>query len=125
MAIRQREYLFSINSYKNPSTVDGKRAIALLLVRLILMDPGADPLHPTMGVGIRRYRYAMNKLEELRKRVENQIETFLPCYQNATVEITINNDKTCNIEITIDDVTYVYDSATAPVPITLTDIKNN
>ena len=125
MAIRQREYLCSVNEFNEPADVKGKRAIGLLLVRLIVMDPGSDPLHPGMGVGIKKYRYGLNNVEELRKEVDYQISTYLPCYQNATVAIVITPDKCCNIEITIDDVVYVYDSHTAPVPITLADIKNN
>lgn len=125
MAIRQREYLLSTNEFNEPGQLTGKAAIGILLVRLILMDPGTDPLHPTMGVGIRKYRHGINNIDELRKIIQNQIETFLPCYQNATVAIIVNPDKTCNIEITINDVVYVYDSSIVPVPITLSDIENN
>lgn len=125
MAIKQREYLFSVNEFNEPSKLEGKSAIALSLVRLILMDPGSDPLHPTMGVGIRRYRYGMNSLEELQQNVQEQINTFLPMYQNATVAIIVTPDKICNIEITINDVVYVYDSTIAPIPISLNKIENS
>lgn len=123
MAIKQREYLFSVNEFNEPAVLTGKSAIGLMLVRLIMMDPGSDPLHPTMGVGIRKYRYGINNTEELRKKVQEQIETFLPCYQNATVAIIVTPDKVCNIEIAINDIVYVYDSSIAPIPITLSDIK--
>jgi hypothetical protein len=125
MAIRQKEYLFSTNEFNEPASLTGKSAIGLLLVRLILMDPGSDPLHPTMGVGIRKYRYGLDNINELKKSVEEQIETFLPCYQNASVAMIITPDRVCNIEITINDTVYVYDSHTAPIPISLTDIENN
>jgi hypothetical protein len=125
MAIKQREYLFSINDFKEPETIDGKRAIATLLVRLILMEPGKDPLHPTMGVNIRKYRYGLNNVEELRREVQYQIDTFLPCYPNASVEINVTPQKTCNIEITINDTVYIYDSSQAPIPIKLSDIESN
>ena len=124
MAVKQREYLFSVNKFNEPEKVEGKNAIALVLVRLIMLDPGSDPLHPTMGVGIRKYRYGLDNLDELRKTIEYQIETFLPDFQNAEVTLIRTPDHVCNIEITIDDVTYVYDSNTAPIPITLTDIEN-
>ena len=124
MAIKQREYLFSINDFKEPDTITGKRAIATLLVRLILMEPGKDPLHPTMGVNIRKYRFGLNNVEDLRREVQSQIDTFLPCYQNASVEIKVTPQKTCNIEITINDVVYIYDSSQAPIPIKLSDIES-
>lgn len=125
MAVKQREYLFSVNEFNEPSKVENKSAVALLLVRLIMMDPGSDPLHPDMGVGIRKYRYGLDNLDELQKRVEDQIQTYLPNFQNADVTLIRTPDKVCNIEITIDDTTYVYDSSTAPIPISLEQLKNN
>lgn len=123
MSVKQREYLFSVNEFNEPKKVENKSAIALLLVRLIMMDPGSDPLHPDMGVGIRNYRYSADNLEDLRSRVQTQIETYLSEFQNANVAIIRTPDKVCNIEISIDDITYVYDSSTAPIPITLDDVK--
>lgn len=124
MAVKEREYLLSINEFKEPRTVDKKRAIGLLLVRLIVMEPGSDPLHPTMGVGIRKYRYGLNNLEELRSEVEYQINTFLPCFPNANVAIVYTPDKICSIEITINDIVYVYDTSKTSTPIKLIDIEN-
>lgn len=123
MAIKQKEYLFSVNEFNEPTVLTGKAAIATLLVRLIMMDPGSDPLHPTMGVGIKNYRFGYNNIENFRKTVEDQIKIFLPMYQNATVAIINTPDKVCNIEITINDVVYVYDSSTAPIPIKLSDLE--
>lgn len=122
MAIKQREYLFTVNEFNEPGKVEGKNAIALLLMRLIMMDPGSDPLHPSMGVGLKNYRYGLNSLDELKTSIEKQIQIYLPMYQNATVLLIRTPDRTVNIEITIDDVTYVYDSAKAPIPISLDDI---
>lgn len=125
MAIRQREYLFSVNEFKEPSSVQSKQAISILLVRLIMMEPGTDPLHPTMGIGIKKYRYGVDNTYDLRMAIENQIKTFLPMYQNVTVSIVITEEKLCNIEISIDDIVYVYDSKIAPIPISLSDVSNN
>ena len=107
MAVKRREYLLSTNKYNEPEIVTDKSSIALLLVRLILLDPGSDPLHPDMGVGIKSYRYSLNQLEELKKRIENQIELFLPEFTNASISLIGTPDRVCNIEITIDDTTYV------------------
>lgn len=125
MAIKQREYLFGTNDFNQPDVLTGRSAIGTLLVRLILMTPGKNPLHPTMGVGVKNYRHGIDNLEDFRKTVEYQIKTFLPCYQNASVAIIVTPDKVCNIEITINDIVYVYDSAKAPVPIKLADIAKN
>ena len=122
MAIREKEYLLSVDPFRRPKVLTKQQAIAMNLLHLILLDPGSDPLHPEMGVGIRDYRYAMGKEEELRERVEDQISRFLPCYPSANVELNYMPDHTINIEITIDDAVYVYDSAEAPIKITLDDI---
>ena len=124
MAVKHREYLFSVNNFNEPDKVEGKAAVGLLLTRLIMLDPGSDPLHPDMGVGISRYRYGLDNLSELTKIIEGQIETFLPDFQNVDVTLIRTPDHTCNIEITIDDTVYVYDSKTAPIPITLSEIES-
>lgn len=124
MAIKEREYLISVNEFKEPRKVEKARAIGLLLVRLIVMEPGSDPLHPTMGVGIKKYRYGLNNLEQLRKECQYQIDTFLPCFPNADVEITYTPDKICSIRVTINDMKFVYDTGMTDTPIKLIDIEN-
>lgn len=119
--IKNREYLCSVNRINEPIVEKDQRAIALLLLRLILLDPGSDPLHPDMGVGIRRYRFTVETLDELKERVATQIDTYLPDYSASDVSIIINENHTCNIEITVGNTIYTYDSNEAPVPITLTD----
>ena len=120
--VKEREYLMSVNKINEPVVETKQRAIALLLLRLILLEPGSDPLHPEMGVGITKYRFSVDTLEELRSRIDNQISTYLPDFLASEINIVINSDRTCNVEITIDDTIYTYDSKNAPVPITLTDM---
>lgn len=117
--ILEREYTLSITPLNRPEVLKNQEAIAMLLLRLILLNPGSDPLHPDMGVGIINYRYAMGKLEELQQRVSDQISTYLPCFPAANVDIKVNSRKLCNILITINDTVYTYDSNEAPIPITL------
>ena len=117
--IKEREYLLSTTVLNQPEVYEQQQAIAMLLMRLILLNPGSDPLHPDMGVGIINYRYAMGRLDELKQRVKKQIDTYLPCFPAGNVEIVINSDKTCDIIITINDVQYKYFSNEAPIPITI------
>ena len=117
--ILEREYTLSITPLNRPEVLKNQEAIAMLLLRLILLNPGSDPLHPEMGVGIINYRYAMGKLEELKERVAQQIAVYLPCFPAGKVDIEITPTKLCNILITIDDTVYTYDSNEAPIPITL------
>lgn len=125
MSIKNREYLFSINNFKNPKKVEDKNSIAMRLMELMLMNPGQDPLHPDMGVGLKNYRYGMNTLEELRNRIENQIGTYLPMYQNVRIAMIRTPDKLLNIEISMGDMVFVYESSSAPVQIRLDDLKSN
>lgn len=125
MAIKQRVYLASVNNFKEPTKVEGKAAIGIMIVQLFLMEPGSDPLHPDMGIGIKNYRYTMDTLSKLENRINNQIETYIPDFQNSNINLIVMPDKSVNVEISSDDVTYVYDSSQAPVPIILDDIKNN
>jgi len=122
MAIKEREYLMSVDSFKTPKVLKNQDAISMLLLRLILLEPGSDPLHPDMGVGIVKYRYGMNTLDELKKRVEEQIATYLPCFPAASVNLEVTGDHLCNIYITVNDTVYKYDSSEAPVPITIDSV---
>lgn len=122
--IKEREYLCSVDNFKRPVVKNKKTAIGLLLLRLIILEPGSDPLHPDMGVGIKRYRYTINTLDELKKRVKQQIDTYLPCFNAANVELVLTQDHLCNINITIDDTIYTYDSHEAPIPITIDDARD-
>lgn len=122
--IKEREYLLSVNEFNEPVILSEQQSIAMLLMRLILLNPGSDPLHPDMGVGIINYRYAMGRLEELKQRVSDQISTYLPCYPSSNVDIEIIGDHYCDIVITINDTIYRYSSAEAPIPITLDTVTD-
>lgn len=122
MAVQEREYVFSVDEFNKPVVYTGEKAIALLLVRLILLNPGSDPLHPDKGVGIANYRYTMNTLPELKARIKSQIETYMKDYTSAVVNLVMTPDHKLNIEITINGTTYVYDSTNAPVSVTLDEL---
>ncbi len=122
--IKEREYLLSVNEFNQPEVLTQRDAIAMLLMRLILLNPGSDPLHPEMGIGIINYRYAMGKLDELKSRVSEQISTYLPCFPAGKVDIEIVGDHFCDILITINDTVYRYSSQEAPIPITLDSVTD-
>lgn len=123
MSIKDKEYSCSINEFNLPKSVNGNDAIGARLMELIMMEPGDDPLHPDMGVGLKTYRYGINNLSDLKNRVQSQIETYLPFYQNVDIAIIQTPDKVCNIEISIGNTVFVYDSKDSTKPITLSDIS--
>lgn len=107
----QKEYVLSVNDIKQPKILKGKEAIATLLVRLILLEPGTIPDKPLMGVGLRNFRYSQKDgVDELRKRISSQISTYLPRYQGAQVTVKLNDNKTLSIGINIDGVLYKYET---------------
>lgn len=122
MSIKNREYSFGVDKFNKPIVLKDTKAIGTRLMELIMMEPGDDPLHPDMGVGLRTFRYGIDNLEDLRTRVEKQIETYLPFYQNADVAIIRTPDKICNIEISLGNMKFVYDSKNTSKPITLDDL---
>ena len=125
--VKQREYLLTVDDFNNPQVVEGKSAIALLLSRLILLDPGSDPLHPDMGVGIRKFRFDNNKnvLSDIRSRIQKQMETYLPTFQATEVVVNITDNKELTINISVGDTTYVYSSDINESDNTLEDIMFN
>lgn len=125
MAIVDKEYTFSVNRFNQPVTLTDKNAIGTRLMTLIMMEPGDDPLHPDMGVGIKSFRYTQNTLDKLKERIESQIATYLPFYQDVKISLVQTPDKVCNIEIALGGVTYIYDSSSSTKPITIQEIQQS
>ena len=121
-----KEYVLSTNLFKKPKVLVGKQAIATLLVRIILLEPGTDPLNPEMGVGlVSKYRFLTDDLSsDLQANIKSQISKYLPELQCASVDLEYTTDKSIIIKITIDDTIYVFDSSTTDTPIKLETFKN-
>lgn len=121
-----REYLLDTNNFEEPRILTDQQAIAALLTRLILLEPGTNPLFPTMGVGlVSKYRYMMQDKESaLKNDIKNQIATFLPQANCTNVKLIYNSDKTIDIEITVDNTVFVYQSNKL-IPIQLIDLANS
>ena len=53
-----KEHVLSLNNFNMPKVYNGSDAEYILIVRLLLLEPGKIQTHPYMGVGIiSRYRY--------------------------------------------------------------------
>lgn len=124
MAIISREYLFNVDKFNTPSKVEGENAVGLRLYNLIMMNPGDNPLHPSMGIGIRRYRYGLNNIDEIAKVIRAQVETFLPMYQLNDIELFYSDDHILNISIFINGTQFQYSTdMDTDQTYTLDDIK--
>ena len=102
MAVKKKEYFLSLDNFNQPSFLEGATVEALMIARLIMLEPGTNPLHPAMGVGLKsRYRYN-HDLSALTDNVRQQMQQFLPEYnQDCSVNIYITPEKVLNIEITV------------------------
>ena len=105
------EPVFSIDPTMNrPIEYKDKDGAILLIMRLILLEPGTFETHPDCGVGlISKYRYIQDlDVSELEGRIQTQIETYLPMFTSVSVSIKIDNtDKTLNIYINTDQLNTV------------------
>lgn len=107
--IKRKEYFLSLDKFNRPAEVSGGEAVAYLIARLILLEPGSDPLHPTMGVGlISKYRYS-NKMEELKSEIKDQISTWLPDFiADTDISLIVTPDKVLNVEIILKTTNEIY-----------------
>lgn len=105
-----KEYAMSVNDFKQPAEALGKKAIGVLLVRLLLLEKGTDPARPDMGVGIvSRYRYMFaEECPNLENDIKQQIQTYLLPYSNIQYIKAEVVDKELHLTIKIDDATYSY-----------------
>lgn len=88
---RLTEHSFSVDDFKNPKVYKDAEAMAILLTRLLLLEPGTFQSHPEMGVGLMsRYRYSVEgAASKLKADFEAQIEAYLPDYfQGTTINVT-------------------------------------
>ena len=116
-----KEYLLTTNEFLVPDYVEGSDAFGLLMLRLLLLQPGQNPLHPDMGIGLGpKYRFITeDDMNMLQDRVQNQIDTYL---SQTKVYMEIKPSHYLKIIITANDTNYVYDTEESETPIELSDL---
>lgn len=105
------ESLLSTSMYNKPMVLKDKDAVAILLLRLLIMTPGTNRQHPEMGVDVRgRYQYASeDEVDELSDEIRLQIDTYLPNFNTSTVDCTVS-DKVLKISINVDGTVFKFSS---------------
>jgi hypothetical protein len=72
----------SINKIKRPVVMKDHDAIYVLLVRLLLLEPGTNQAFPTMGVGlVSHYRYSFSS--DLNKLISR----FIPDLASSAIDV--------------------------------------
>lgn len=103
------EHLLSTDRLNRPRTLKDRDAVATLLNRLILMEPGSNPLHPEMGVGlISRFRHAdVDDLEDLEDEIKEQISIYMLEYKGVDVNCSIYNGD-IRVGVTLDGTLFTF-----------------
>lgn len=102
------EFSFSVDDFKSPKVYKDPKAVAVLLTRLLLLEPGTIQSHPEMGVGLySNFMYGMEgaTASSLKSSIQKQITTYLPDFQSLNVSV-VQKENTLYITIEIDG--YVY-----------------
>ena len=120
------ERLLTTDDFSQPMVLEDQNAIGTLLLRLFLLQPGTNPLHPAMGIGlVPKYRFITNAdLNDLTTLIKDQIQTYLPLEYSSTAEVylEIKPTKYLLITIIINDVKYVFDTEKSKTPVQLSEI---
>ena len=90
------EPLLSVDKYYKPLVAEGDDYKTLMLIRLILLEPGTLQTHPDMGVGlVSRFRYSMDvDMGKLSNTIKEQIMTYLPQFTLTDVRCVLGDDET-------------------------------
>ena len=102
------EFSFSVDDFKSPKVYKDPKAVAVLLTRLLLLEPGTIQSHPEMGVGLySNFMYGMEgtTASNLKSSIQKQITTYLPDFQSLNVSVVQKEDI---LYITVEIDGYVY-----------------
>lgn len=90
------EPMLSVDKYYKPLVAEGEDFATLMLIRLILLEPGTFQTHPSMGVGlVSKFRYSTEvDMGTLAKSIKDQIMTYLPQFTLVNVRCTLGDNNT-------------------------------
>lgn len=89
----KKELGLSTNVFNKQTEYQGKTAWFQLILNLIFLRPGTYPSIPNMGVGIQDYEYEYidDVKDNIRTKIEEQINLFLPDVPLASVDVNSVN----------------------------------
>lgn len=124
-----KEHVLSLNDFGMPKVFDENDSMYVLIIRLLLLEPGKFQSHPEMGVGIKsRYRYKSGEdiLIALQNDINNQINKYLPELTATDVTLTMQG-QVLGIIIDTRDGAYVvsYDTTTDVMKAAATNVLDS
>ena len=97
------EPIMSIDKYNKPIVLEQDDAAVMLIIRLILLEPGTIQILPQMGVGlVSKFRYSMEPdMQTLSNTIQNQINDYLPQFTFVEVKCEFDSiDRVIKIYVT-------------------------
>lgn len=124
-----KENVLSLNNFGMPKVFNENDSAYVLIIRLLLLEPGKFQSHPDMGIGIRsRYRFNNdeNFLMNLQNDIKKQMDKYLPELSATEVTLTTNN-QVLGIIINTAEGAYVvsYDTANEVMKASATHVLND
>ena len=106
------EYLITVDNYKKPKVIRGNKGNYYMILRLMLMEPGTNPLFPLMGLGLRsKSRFVdEDQIQELKVKLDQQINMYLPDLIVNNIKMEMDDNKQLRITISSDTEEYVYNT---------------
>ena len=109
------EYLLDVDKRHQPKVFTKYEGDRINVFRLIMLEPGTFPTHPTLGVGLVsrwRFRDVDTIKSSLASTIEAQLKDFMPQLIDPQVTVTIvnnNNKNIINISVRVNgELTYTF-----------------
>ena len=109
------EYLLDVDKRQQPKVFTKYEGDRINVFRLIMLEPGTFPTHPTLGVGLVsrwRFRDVDTIKSSLASTIEAQLKDFMPQLIDPQVAVTIvnnNNKNIINISVRVNgELTYTF-----------------
>jgi PHD/YefM family antitoxin component YafN of YafNO toxin-antitoxin module len=109
------EYLLDVDKRQQPKVFTKYEGDRINVFRLIMLEPGTLPTHPTLGVGLVsrwRFRDVDTIKSSLASTIEAQLKDFMPQLIDPQVNVTIvnnNNKNIINISVRVNgELTYTF-----------------
>ena len=109
------EYLLDVDKRQQPKVFTKYEGDRINVFRLIMLEPGTFPTHPTLGVGLVsrwRFRDVDTIKSSLASTIEAQLKDFMPQLIDPSVTVTIvnsNNKNIINISVRVNgELTYTF-----------------
>ena len=121
---KYKEYLLSTDNFKNPVLKEGNDATGLLIMRLLILDPGTNRRHPSMGIGMLSKLFSSSSdILDLQENIDSQMNTYMPrVIRPSEIKLTGNKKGFLEIHIVVKDIDYIYETENTSNPISIKDL---